>query len=460
MNRLLAGQLFWPLTERLLGRDTMRRWRELERLQRTGSEARQALQAAKLRRLLKLAAEHCPYHAERLTAAGLDVDDPALTAADLASLPAMSRDQIREHMPDLTWRGCPHGVIPCATGGSSGEPLKFFTDRARQAADWAVRWRARGWWGVRPGDVEVLLWGAPVELRRNDRLRRFRDRLLNQRMLSAFDMTDTAMAHYVELIHRVRPVCLYGYASSLALLARHAADGGQRSGGLGSPRLKAVFVTGEVLLEPDRAAIEDAFGAPAVIEYGCRDAGLLACACPAGRLHIPHENVIVELLDGRGEPVAPGEIGEVTVTPLEAFAMPLLRYQPGDLARAVPAGAGPCPCGDTSPTLLEVHGRVTDTIVCRSPDGLRWMHALALLYAIRETDGVRQYRITQPAIDLLEVELVTTAAFGPPQERTLRDQLAARMGPGTTIRLLHRRHIAPQASGKHACVVSQVAGPA
>lgn len=136
--------------------------------------------------------------------------------------------------------------------------------------------------------------------------------------------------------------------------------------------------------------------------------------------------------------------------------MPLLRYQPGDLAVAVPPGDGPCPCGDTSPALLEVHGRVTDTIVCRSPEGLRRMHALALLYAIREVDGVRQYRIHQPAIDALEVELVTTSDFGPSQERELHDQLAARMGPDTTIRFLYRRSIAPQASGKHACVVSQV----
>ena len=50
----------------------------------------------------------------------------------------------------------------------------------------------------------------------NHMARQWRDRLLNQQMLNAFDMSDDTMDAYLERIRTVRPVCLYGYASSMA----------------------------------------------------------------------------------------------------------------------------------------------------------------------------------------------------------------------------------------------------
>ncbi|MDM8005971.1 MAG: phenylacetate--CoA ligase family protein [Phycisphaerae bacterium] len=488
MNRRLAGQVFWPLTERLCQRDTVRRLAALNRTQHLPQEAIREIQERKLRRLLQIASEHCPYHGRRIRRAGIDPNDPRLALDVLRSLSLLTRDDVREHRDEMTWFGCPRGGPRLYnTGGSSGEPLKFYFDRFRQAADGAARWRSRQWWGVQPGDPEVLLWGAPIELAANDRLRRWRDALLNQYILNAFDMTDTTMDAYIGRIRAVRPVCLYGYAGSLALLSRHALTRGLAPGSLGSPRLRAVFVTGEVLVEPDREVIASAFGAPVVIEYGCRDGGLLALGCPAGRLHIPQENVILELLDEQGRPVTAGEIGEVVVTHLETYAMPLIRYRTGDLARVwadkgAPAtgqrqlgscaGLNPeprtlnphmgmgsqsrCECGVSLAALAEVRGRLTDQIVCRAGDQIRRMHALALIYVLREVDGIRQFRITQRSLDELDVDVVPTARFNDDSERAILLGLRRRVGDDVAIRLSRRDHIPPTPSGKHACVVSHI----
>jgi phenylacetate-CoA ligase len=454
MNRWLAGNIFWPLTERIMRRNTMRRFRELQSSQYRPAEELKNLQTRKLRRLLRTAARHCPFHARRFREAGLNVNDPSLSIDDLRRLPLLTRDDIREHLADLTWASCPGGAQPYSTGGSSGEPLKFYFDRARQSADWAARWRARSWWNVRPGDSEILLWGAPVELKAQDRLRIWRDRLLNQQLLSAFEMTAARMDAYIAALQSCCPVCIYGYPSSLALLARYALDDrGLALGQLGSPRLQAVFVTGEVLIERDRQALEQAFGAPAVIEYGCRDGGLLACQCRAGLLHVPDENVIVEVLGPDGRPAAPSESGEVVVTNLDCRALPMIRYRTGDLASP---GPGRCHCGLTSTTLLEVTGRKTDQIVCPGPDGLKRMHALSLIYVLREADGLRQFRITQRSLDSLDVEVVPGPAFTPDVEQTVLRGLRQRLGPQMKVQLARREHIPPTASGKHACVVSTV----
>ena len=455
MPRWIAGPILWPLTERLRGRDTMRRVEQLTHSQNWPAKHLRDLQQHKLHRVLRSAARHCPFYAQRFRDAGLDVDDPQLSLADLKRLPPITRADIREHHAAMTWHECPGGARRYQTGGSTGEPLQFYIDRFRASADAAARWRARGYWGVRPGDPEILLWGAPFELTRNDRLRRWRDGLLNQYLLNAFDMTAANMDDYLAHIRSLRPACLYGYPSSLALLARHAASRGMQPGNLGSDRLRAVFVTGEVLLEQDREIIAAMFGKPVVVEYGSRDGGFTAMACPSGQLHIADENLIIELLDPAGQQVAPGEIGEITLTHLDAFAMPLVRYRIGDLARLADPGTS-CPCGRAHAVLTEVHGRVTDHIVCRQGSTVRRMHALSLIYVLREAEGLAQFRVTQPSMDRLDVEVVPDARFTTRQEQLVENRLRQRMGDNVTIRIHRRDHIPPTASGKHACVVSKV----
>lgn len=456
MNRWLAGYVFWPMTEHMLGRDTLRRFRQLVRTANCSTDELRTIQQQKLRRLLRSAADHCPFYARRFEEAGLDASDPRLDLDDLKTLPTLAKDDVRANLEEMSWPGCPGGLKPYNTGGSTGQPLRFHIDNARAAADAAARLRARAWSGVYPGDVEILLWGAPTELRVNDRVRRFRDALLNQFILNAFDMTRRTMDEYAAFIRRRRPNCLYGYASSLALLARHVLSRGQRPGCLGSERLRAVFATGEVLLDHDREAITEAFGAPVVIEYGCRDGGLIAFGCEAGSLHVMQENLIVELLDPQGLPVRPGEIGEIAITNLEAVGMPLIRYRTGDEGRQPANGHTSCACGRSLQRLAEVRGRTTDHITCRVDGQTRRMHALALIYVLREAEGLTQFRIVQPSLARIEVDIVADQSFTPQAEREVARKLRERLGRHVTIDIRRRDRIPPTASGKHACVVSNV----
>jgi phenylacetate-CoA ligase len=76
------------------------------------------------------------------------------------------------------------------------------------------------------GAREVYLWGAPVELSKTDRTKQLRDRAFNQLLLNAFEMSPARMDNYLDEIERFQPECIYGYASSVALLASHAAGRG------------------------------------------------------------------------------------------------------------------------------------------------------------------------------------------------------------------------------------------
>ncbi|MCA1926333.1 MAG: phenylacetate--CoA ligase family protein [Thiobacillus sp.] len=434
------------MQEAALRRPTFGMLADLERSQWLSAADMAALQRERLNRLLALALAHSPWHAGRIRAAGLaeTVAAGAATLDDLKKLPTMDKRDARENVEQLVWRGAPGGVFPYTTGGSSGEPLIFHFGRARQAADAAGRLRARRWWGVQPGAREVYLWGAPVELSRTDRIKTLRDRLVNQLLLNAFDMSPATMDDYLVALARWNPLAIYGYASSLALLAAHAESRGVP---LRLPALRVVAATGEPLFPHQRELIERVFRVPAAVEYGARDAGLMALESPDGVLLQMSETHIVEVLDETGRPA---EEGEAVVTSLVSEAQPFIRYRTGDVVRA---GSRADPGGRGLAVLDAVVGRQTDFVV--APDG-RIMHALALIYVLRATPGVAQFKIVQHAIDRIEVRVVPDAHWRDAARASIVDALAARLGPACRIDCRVVEEIAPERSGKHRYVVSHV----
>ena len=399
MNRWLARKILYPLHERLRGRPTyeiLRRLRRSEHL--TPAELAQARDRA-IAVLVKHAALQTPYWREHFASARL-ASDAIQGAAGLSRLPPMDKDLIRSRLEDFVADDERHRAFKLETGGSSGSPLIFYTDKVREASQLAAKARSREWWGIRPGDRQIDLWGSPIELNASDRMRELKDRCLNLRLLSAFKLSDESMSRFRSAIETHGTDFIYGYASVLARFARFLED---REQNLHHLNLAAAISTAELLFDDQREVIERVFGCAVVNEYGCRDGGLIAQTCPEGGLHLMSDTVHVEILSEELEPVEPGEIGEIVITNLYSRAMPLIRYRLGDRARLKPE---PCPCGRSLPLMDSLEGRVTDTVF--TPDGNR-VHGLGLMYTLRVLPGIARFQVIQDALDHLEILIVPTA---------------------------------------------------
>ncbi|MEJ2645721.1 MAG: phenylacetate--CoA ligase family protein [Gammaproteobacteria bacterium] len=452
MNPLLVKRLVYPLHERILRRATFAYLGDLEQSQWLGRRELEAVQLQKLTGLLAAAREHSPWHAERIAAAGLDLrpGGPSVSFDDLRRLPLMTKADCAANRERMVWRSVPGGAFRYTTGGSSGEPLVFYFGRERQASDAAGRMRARRWWGVDVGDKEVYLWGAPVELAKTDRIKTLRDRLFNQLVLNAFDMSPQRIDAYIAQLSAFRPRCVYGYASSLALLAARARD---RGVDMRSRHLRVVCTTGEPLYPQQRELIESVFGVPAANEFGSRDVGFTAHQSPDGQMLLMSESIILEILDPNGRPVSPGEVGEAVMTGLCSNAQPFIRYRTGDMVRATDES---CRSGRGLHVLGEVMGRTTDFVV--SADGTV-MHALAVIYVLRELDGVAEFKFIQHTPREVEVRVVPAAAWDGEAQQRVVSGLRARLGSEVNVDVRLVDAIAPEASGKHRYVVSHVALP-
>lgn len=441
-----VSHLLFPVQERLKGHDTVRLHRLLEESQWWDRPRLERLQSERLRALLVHAQRHVPYYRDLFARLGFAAEDIA-GVEGLARLPLLGKAEIRANVEALKSEEA-RNLARFNTGGSSGEPLVFFIGKERVSHDVAAKWRATRWWGVDIGDPEIVVWGSPIELGTQDRVRGWRDALMRTELLPAFEMSQAKLDAFVERIRRRRPRMLFGYPSALSLIARHAATRGRRMDDLG---VEVAFCTSERLYDEQRATIERTFGCRVANGYGARDAGFIAHECPAGGLHLTAEDIIVEIVDPQGRPVPVGESGEIVVTHLATRDFPFIRYRTGDVAAL---DSAPCACGRGLPLLKDVQGRTTDFVVAR--DGTV-MHGLALIYVVRDLPQVGAFRIVQESLDLTRIVVVPAAGYDAAIEERIRRGIGARLGEGVRVEIETAAEIPPEKSGKYRYVMSRVA---
>ena len=441
----LCSSVLFPLHEALKRHHSRARMRELEQSQWWPAERIERHRVERLKKFLGAVASTVPYYEELFRRTGFDPAGVS-SAADLAAIPFLTKPIIRSNTDALRARGAT-GLARFNTGGSSGEPLIFFIGKERISHDVAAKWRATRWWGVDIGDPEIVVWGSPIELGAQDRLRAWRDKLLRTRLLPAFEMSDAKVDGFLREIRRIRPRMLFGYPSALAHIARHAQSTGQRMDDLG---IRVAFVTSEYLYDAQRKAIESTFGCRVANGYGGRDAGFIAHECPHGGMHISAEDIVIEIVDAAGNVLAPGQAGEIVVTHLATGEFPFIRYRTGDVAVLDASG---CPCGRGLPLIREIQGRTTDFVVAQ--DGTV-MHGLALVYVLRDMQGLRAFKIVQESLELTRVLIVPEGAMSPAADQHIRDSFRARLGKTVDVQVERVTEIPPERSGKFRYVVSRV----
>jgi phenylacetate-CoA ligase len=218
--------------------------------------------------------------------------------------------------------------------------------------------------------------------------------------------TTIAVEERLAWLAREQPAYLMAMSESLEFLA--LAAGGESP----AKSIRGIAAISGQLTPGMRRFIEARFGAPVHQNYGLNEIGLVGLRCEAGRYHVHAEHCLVEIVDATGRAVLPGTMGRVVVTALVNAAMPLLRYDTGDLAEAV---AGPCACGRTLPSFGEIVGRYS-RIAYLPPgtaglvNGLREAVENAPATAAR---GVREFQIHQYRDRGMELRVAVRGTLAP-----------------------------------------------
>ncbi len=443
-TRLVSNVIF-PLHEYIKKHDSVTVRKELEKSQWFSSGEIEKLQITKLKDFLTIVGRDVPYYREIFEATRFEPSN--ITNLDeLTKIPLLGKKEIRSNTERLKSDNA-ESLARYNTGGSSGEPLVFFIGKDRVTHDVAAKWRATRWWDVDIGDPEIVIWGSPVELGSQDIIKMLRDKVIRSHLVPAFEMSKKNLDGFIQQIKTIKPKMLFGYPSALAHIASHAEKKGVT---FSEMDIKVAFVTSEKLYDHQREIIERMFACPVANGYGGRDAGFIAHQCPSGSMHISAEDIIVEIIDGEGNVVPKGESGEIVVTHLATQDFPFIRYRTGDIGVL---SDDTCSCGRGLPILKEIQGRTTDFVVAQ--DGTV-LHGLALIYVLRDLEGIAAFKIIQESKDKIIVQIVKNNEFNPKQLDYIKQEFKKRLGKKIEVIFEYLNEIKKEKSGKFRYVISKV----
>ncbi|HEY8500334.1 MAG TPA: phenylacetate--CoA ligase family protein [Clostridia bacterium] len=359
----------------------------------------------------------------------------------LIHFPILTKQQVNDRQDIFILPGIDKSaLIANRSGGSTGQPVRFFIDRPTSENSEAARWRALSWWDISIGDKCLMVWGNPLELNNHQKLiYNMKERFLkNIIFVSAYSLNPKSIHNYARTINTAKPEYFYGYASALYLLAQLIIKSNIQI----KHRPKVIVSTAETLYDFQRKTIEKAFQCRVINEYGARDAGIIAYECKNGKMHISAENMIVEIVGiETKKPVKPGQSGLVIITDLNNYSMPRLRYQLGDIAALSDSGCG---CGINLPLIENVEGREDDIFV--SLDG-NYVHAVYFCNLARSYPSIKQFQIIQKTRHDLLLRIIKSESFIESEIMTYINEIYKVMGR-INIDIEYVDAIEPAASGK------------
>jgi len=330
-------------------------------------------QTRRLRRTVTAARDKSAWHRQRLA----HVDVQTLTAADLPSLPVMTKDDLMTHWNeivtdprlnlDLVNRHLEtitrdayllESYHAIASGGSSGRRGVFVWDWDGWATAyaalvrWPFRYAANG--PTVPAGAQSTI--ASVAADSPTHMTSAMTQTFATPVAPVLRFPVTMPLHQIVAgLNAVQPNSLTGYSSALFELAREAKQGRLTI----APR--TVTFTGEPLSPEMRAAVEEAWRVPVGGSWGTSEGCVVGQSCFLDTgMHLAEDVLIVEPVDHDGAAVPVGEISaKIYLTNLMNQALPLIRYEITDSVRVL---AEPCACGSTFARVDDIQGRVEDIL--------------------------------------------------------------------------------------------------
>src|SRR3990167_1934564 len=395
------------------------------------------IQSKKLRALIKHAYQNVRFYREAFIERNLHPDD-IKTAHDLVKLPIVRKKVLQQLPQDFFAKN--YNIKQCRksrTSGSTGIPLTLYTSTTDESYNKTVNFRAMMENGLKlthkvmaishPESFTHKAWFQKIGIYRKENL-------------SVYNSTERNVRKFVEY----SPDLLIGYPSVLSVMADYITKNNIRI----TPT-KKIFTSAEILFDGMRKKIVSIFGCDVIDLYGCTELRRLAWECSKHEgYHADIDFAVIEIIK---DTFLEGEDGSILVTGLHNYAMPLIRYQNGDVAQV--SQQERCSCGRGLPLIGKIKGRMDDMIILPSGRVISPRSINVLDYI----EGINRYRIIQEEKGLFVVQIEKNERFS---EQTLHD-IEEQIRKGcfneyVTIQIKEVEKIPQEKSGKIRTVISKV----
>jgi phenylacetate-CoA ligase len=450
ITRKMRFNLFFhtmPLHKWIIGRNAKSLYFWLKNTEYHSRKELDELQLLRLRKILQHAYIHVPYYKRAFDEVGfkpLEIE----SLSDITRVPLLSKADVRENVhfslfSDTHDKKKMHKIN---TSGSTGEPFVCYADKFQLEMRFATTLRALEMSGWKFGDRQLRLWHQTLGMTPVQAMKEKIDAFfMRRKFIPAFEMTEKSIQGLISTIEKFKPVLIDGYAESLNFISLVSSVKAAHSP-------KAVMSSAQQLTDSTRRKIEDQFGAKVLDKYGSREFSGIAYQCLySSSHHVQDESYVVEILV-EGRPAQPGEIGEIVITDLNNYSMPLIRYRIGDLAMAVDQES--CKCGRNHSQIGEITGRTQALIACSN--GV-WLPGTFFAHFFKDYDfAIRHYQVYQRDLQGFEIRVVPTAQYTDLIGQKIIQALLVYAGNETKIQIDLVVEIPLLRTGKRTPVISDV----
>jgi phenylacetate-CoA ligase len=396
--------------------------------------------ARRLRELIDLCVATVPYYRAEFGKLGLTRAD-VTEVEHLPRLPVLTKQHLRDSFDALQVEGYRGPTFAMKSSGSTGTQTTVLIDKACNNEVFATQLLFWSWGGFAMGKPH-LQTGMSLE---RGTTKRLKDALFRCTYMSAFDLTDRAAEAMLRQIDRRSIRALFGYASSLYVLAKYLEKRELQR------QMDSIFTWGDSLFPHYRDLIEHVFACKVSDCYGLGEGLQCAAQCEHHEaLHEAMHGVIIEIVDHQGVPLPPGELGRVVVTRLTPGPMPLVRYDTGDVAHFV---EGTCACGRSLRRISRIQGRSTDIVSTPGGDRLIVHFFTQIFEMIPE---IAQFQVRQERPESILILYVKGAGFHEGFLDRVRAEILANCTYPLTIDFSNVEEIPVEKSNKRRFVISSV----
>jgi len=349
-----------------------------------------------LHSLIKHAYETTTFYPKLWKSVGIDSINDIQTMDDFLVLPTITKQDITENYNGLLSSKFSNNIKK-STGGSTGIPFHFEYNKESNDRREAVMWRGYEWAGYKLGMKTTYLWS--VSIGDYSKVKKLKEKLFhqfyNRSMLNLFELKESNIPEYVEQFRINNPQVIVSYVAPLYEVAKYINANNINL------RVPQTILTGaEPLLDFQRKTIEKAFGCNVHNTFGCREFMLMASECHQQKnLHINSDHLVVETLDDQKNTIS-GLPGDLVITDLYNYGMPLIRYVNGDRATLTDR---PCSCGNQFPLIQQIDGRKPDVI--KTPSG-GIINGVFFPHLFKEFKNIKRFQVIQKKLTEINIKLI------------------------------------------------------
>jgi phenylacetate-CoA ligase len=399
-------------------------------------------QDEQLQFIIKHAYDTVPYYREVFDSKKLTPRD-FKGVSDLWKLPILDKKTIRKRFKDLQSKSWPKKrFVYGHTGGTTGTSLQLVSDIETQPWQWAVWWRHRDRFDLKLNDPFIVFAGRDVVPLKNMNPPFWRRNIpMHQTYISVHHLTENNLPITADYLCSRKVVYYSGYPSAIYLVARYFLEKS-----ISLPHPPRLVVTGaETLLPHQRYVIEKAFDTEIADQYGASEQCGNISECEKHTYHVDMEFGNIEFLEMEG---MPSDVRRIVCTGFKNMAMPLIRYEIGDIATVSDAI---CPCGRKSPTVKKIDGRIESYVI--TPDG-RYLGRLDFLF--KDSKNIEEAQLVQEDISSITVRIVKSTKYNINDEKLLIKDLRKYLGDEIIIHLDYIDSIPRETNGKFRQIISYV----